>query len=88
MLPDNIHLSLDDWLSCDQSLCPISVHEEGVIDDAPPTALHVDFANRKIGGGVLGTGRVQVSPCVGILGTGRVQVSPCVGELGTGRVHV
>ncbi|GFO00486.1 poly(ADP-ribose) glycohydrolase [Plakobranchus ocellatus] len=52
-------LGFDELLQCDLQLCPVSLHHTGVIEDSGPEALHVDFANRSIGGGVLGRGRVQ-----------------------------
>ncbi|XP_033761051.1 LOW QUALITY PROTEIN: uncharacterized protein LOC117342872 [Pecten maximus] len=51
--------TMDSWLNCDQMLCPMTVYEDGVIEDAGCEAVEVDFANKYIGGGVLGRGRVQ-----------------------------
>ncbi|OWF51527.1 uncharacterized protein LOC110449053 [Mizuhopecten yessoensis] len=51
--------TMDSWLNCDQRLCPLRVYEDGVIEDAGCEAVEVDFANKYIGGGVLGRGRVQ-----------------------------
>ncbi|KAJ8311230.1 hypothetical protein KUTeg_011216 [Tegillarca granosa] len=51
--------SMDTWLNCQSELCPLIAHREGVIEDAGFDAIHIDFANRYIGGGVLGGGRVQ-----------------------------
>ncbi|XP_069104983.1 uro-adherence factor A-like [Argopecten irradians] len=51
--------TMDSWLNCDLSLCPLKVYEDGVIEDAGCQAVEVDFANKYIGGGVLGRGRVQ-----------------------------
>ncbi|KAL5004025.1 hypothetical protein ScPMuIL_017481 [Solemya velum] len=51
--------TLDTWLNCNSVLCPVIVHQDGVIEDSGYETLHVDFANRFIGGGVLGRGRVQ-----------------------------
>lgn len=50
---------MDTWLNCDVELCPLIVHQDGVIEDAGCSAIEVDFANKYIGGGVLGRGRVQ-----------------------------
>ncbi|XP_059168557.1 uncharacterized protein LOC131950431 isoform X2 [Physella acuta] len=51
-------LTYDELLQCDISLCPLQVHVKGVIEDSPH-AIQVDFANKSIGGGVLGKSRVQ-----------------------------
>ncbi|XP_052784213.1 uncharacterized protein LOC128220022 [Mya arenaria] len=51
--------TLDTWLNCTSDLCPVDVLEEGLIEDSGCGTLQVDFANRFIGGGVLGRGRVQ-----------------------------
>ncbi|KAK3092578.1 hypothetical protein FSP39_004576 [Pinctada imbricata] len=51
--------TLDSWLNCKAELCPLIVHHEGFIEDSVPEAVEVDFANRFIGGGVLGMGKVQ-----------------------------
>lgn len=51
--------TLDTWLNCTSRLCEVIVFEEGLIEDAGCNTLEVDFANRYIGGGVLGRGRVQ-----------------------------
>jgi poly(ADP-ribose) glycohydrolase len=47
------------WESLEQTLCPVRVLGEGTIEDDGGEALQVDFANRYIGGGVLGNGCVQ-----------------------------
>ncbi|RUS74880.1 hypothetical protein EGW08_017368 [Elysia chlorotica] len=44
---------------CELRLCPVSVQHTGVIEDSGSGAVQVDFANRSIGGGVLGRGKVQ-----------------------------
>lgn len=51
--------TLDSWLNSDCELCPFYIQHEGQIEDSVPEAIEVDFANRFIGGGVLGRGRVQ-----------------------------
>ncbi|XP_052245457.1 uncharacterized protein LOC127854454 isoform X2 [Dreissena polymorpha] len=51
--------TLDTWLNCSSPLCPVVVHEEGLIEDAGCHTIEVDFANRHVGGGVLNKGRVQ-----------------------------
>ncbi|XP_060065786.1 uncharacterized protein LOC132546105 [Ylistrum balloti] len=51
--------TMDSWLNCEQELCPLRVYEDGLIEDAGCEAVEVDFANKYIGGGVLGRGRVQ-----------------------------
>ncbi|XP_062592364.1 uncharacterized protein LOC134253794 [Saccostrea cucullata] len=51
--------TVDTWLNSDCDLCPFSVKHDGHIEDSVPEAIEVDFANRYIGGGVLGRGRVQ-----------------------------
>ncbi|XP_061171458.1 uncharacterized protein LOC133180985 [Saccostrea echinata] len=51
--------TIDTWLNSDCDLCPFSVQHEGQIEDSVPEAIEVDFANKYIGGGVLGRGRVQ-----------------------------
>ena len=47
------------WRSIDIPLTDFTVEKNGSISDAGPTSLHVDFANRWIGGGVLNRGSVQ-----------------------------
>lgn len=47
------------WRSSSVPLCPIQVFENGTIEDQSVNALEVDFANRYLGGGVLGQGCVQ-----------------------------
>ncbi|KAK7480564.1 hypothetical protein BaRGS_00028140, partial [Batillaria attramentaria] len=51
--------TMEDVVECDIALCPFTFHPEGVIEDVGSSAVQVDFANRSIGGGVLGRGRVQ-----------------------------
>jgi hypothetical protein len=41
-------------------LCPITVLQEGCIEDDGRDCLQVNFANRLLGGGALGDGCVQV----------------------------
>jgi hypothetical protein len=36
-----------------------SCHESGLIEDGDPNGVMVDFANKYVGGGVLGHGAVQ-----------------------------
>eukprot|EP00741_Cyanophora_paradoxa_P008000 tig00001234_g7739.t1 len=49
------------WEASDRPLggCRVDVSTEGTIEDSAPGALHVDFANRFIGGGALSRGCVQ-----------------------------
>lgn len=47
-----------DWAKSNQTLCEISASTDGVIEDAEGH-LQVDFANKYIGGGILGQGMVQ-----------------------------
>ena len=46
------------WES-DTSLLGEFIVKDGAIEDGSSNSLHVDFANKKIGGGVLGMGSVQ-----------------------------
>ncbi len=48
------------WGSSGAPLCPITVLQEGCIEDNGRDCLQVDFANRLLGGGALGGGCVQV----------------------------
>jgi len=50
--------SLDDWLSCQDELLDVTLFETGVIEDAKD-AIHVDFANKYLGGGAVEAGNVQ-----------------------------
>ncbi|CAK9862488.1 unnamed protein product [Sphagnum jensenii] len=47
------------WGSSGAPLCPITVLQEGCIEDDGRDCLQVDFANRLLGGGALGDGCVQ-----------------------------
>lgn len=49
---------IPDLVKCDKPLTSITLHTEGVIEDARG-ALQVDFANHVLGGGVLNRGCVQ-----------------------------
>ena len=51
--------SKSDWSECGVSLSSFQVDSDGSIDDSGCEVLHVDFANRWIGGGVLNRGAVQ-----------------------------
>lgn len=51
--------TLDGLLRSNIALCPLTCLTSGVIEDVGSSAIQVDFANRSIGGGVLGRGRVQ-----------------------------
>ncbi|XP_076454325.1 uncharacterized protein LOC143289235 isoform X2 [Babylonia areolata] len=55
----NVLPTLDELCRSQTALCPLLVHTHGVIEDVGASAMQVDFANRAIGGGVLGRGRVQ-----------------------------
>jgi hypothetical protein len=46
------------WKSCDFKICPCDIRLQGSLEDEPDTS-HVDFANKMIGGGVIGKGCVQ-----------------------------
>jgi poly(ADP-ribose) glycohydrolase len=48
-----------DWSESDAPLQPLCVISHGTIEDRAKSLLHVDFANRIVGGGVLGEGCVQ-----------------------------
>lgn len=50
---------LETWQDSRIQLCPLVLRAEGLIEEAGSNALQVDFANRFIGGGVLGGGCVQ-----------------------------
>lgn len=55
-------LSLKDlpqWATDDSTMAPLEVAVDTRIEDTGEDCLHVDFANRFIGGGVLGRGAVQ-----------------------------
>jgi hypothetical protein len=60
------NLNLDDWCSNGNLLSKFVVSEFGSIE-AAQGALQADFANEYIGGGVLGSGCVQVDYCVSLL---------------------
>eukprot|EP01091_Cochliopodium_minus_P018427 TRINITY_DN7475_c0_g1_i1.p1 TRINITY_DN7475_c0_g1~~TRINITY_DN7475_c0_g1_i1.p1 ORF type:complete len:639 (-),score=198.56 TRINITY_DN7475_c0_g1_i1:26-1942(-) len=51
--------NLFDWSKCDKKFLPIEIFEKGFIEDSGNNNLHVDFANKYIGGGVLSSGCVQ-----------------------------
>lgn len=59
VLPRSSLPTLKEWMSCDLPLCPIIVDNKTAIEDSGEHILQVDFANRFIGGGVLGGGHVQ-----------------------------
>lgn len=53
-------LQAPDWQQSDAMFGPLSIMDEGSIEDCPEDgAHHVDFANKFIGGGVLGNGALQ-----------------------------
>ncbi|XP_067669039.1 serine-rich adhesin for platelets-like [Haliotis asinina] len=52
-------LTMEDVMSSDAELCSMFIHTDGFIEDMGSEAIEVDFANRSIGGGALGRGRVQ-----------------------------
>jgi len=54
ILPNN-----PDWINSDKKLTDLCVTAIGTIEDRANGMLHVDFANKVIGGGVLGEGCVQ-----------------------------
>jgi poly(ADP-ribose) glycohydrolase len=47
------------WEQCSQPLTGLQVFSTGTIEDDGDNMLQVDFANKVIGGGVLGSGCVQ-----------------------------
>lgn len=47
------------WDKCSEELTKLHVSSEGRIEDDGHGMLQVDFANRRVGGGVLGNGAVQ-----------------------------
>lgn len=49
------------WAELKLPIAGLQVFENGVIEDNL-NAIHMDFANKYIGGGVLGQGAVQVTP--------------------------
>lgn len=53
--------TLDWWTRNTLPLCSVEVFENGTIEESGEDTLQVDFAARHVGGGVLRTGRVQVS---------------------------
>jgi len=57
---DKMHgnCTIEGWSDCEDVLCEVEVRETGKIEDAKG-AIEADFANAYLGGGVLGTGRVQ-----------------------------
>ena len=52
-------LSIEQWKGSEIPLTNLKVLSEGGIHNAGPLALHVDFANKFIGGGVMRRGSVQ-----------------------------
>ena len=58
---DTSETDLDDYWKAAQDvpLCALHASAEGTIEDAGPHVLHLDFANRVLGGGVLRHGCVQ-----------------------------
>eukprot|EP01012_Entosiphon_sulcatum_P006965 TRINITY_DN1341_c0_g1_i1.p1 TRINITY_DN1341_c0_g1~~TRINITY_DN1341_c0_g1_i1.p1 ORF type:complete len:595 (+),score=84.70 TRINITY_DN1341_c0_g1_i1:38-1822(+) len=48
-----------DWEGCSRQLAKLTCSTEGSIEDADPSLVHVDFANKFLGGGILGKGCVQ-----------------------------
>jgi len=57
---DEMHgnCTIEGWSDCEDVLSEVKVRETGKIEDAKG-AIEADFANAYLGGGVLGTGRVQ-----------------------------
>jgi poly(ADP-ribose) glycohydrolase len=53
-----VDAELFDWVGCQLPVCPVKICGKGGIEDAGG-CLQVDFANKVIGGGVLGHGAVQ-----------------------------
>lgn len=52
--------SFEKWLQSNRKLTNVYMYESGVMEDlTPPNSIHVDFANKFIGGGVLTKGAVQ-----------------------------
>ncbi|XP_071952189.1 poly(ADP-ribose) glycohydrolase-like [Antedon mediterranea] len=48
-----------DWTRCNRKLCNLHVSTHGTIEDQGKGMLQMDFANKFVGGGVLGYGSVQ-----------------------------
>ena len=52
--------SFEKWLQSNKKLTNVHIYESGVMEDlTPPNSIHVDFANKFIGGGALTHGAVQ-----------------------------
>jgi poly(ADP-ribose) glycohydrolase len=51
--------SFESWQQCALPICPVIASDLGTIEDSGPNHLHVDFANKFVGGGVLAHGCVQ-----------------------------
>ncbi|XP_041350865.1 uncharacterized protein LOC121369852 [Gigantopelta aegis] len=51
--------TLEDLRTSTVALCPVPVYRYGNLEDIRSDGIQVDFANRYIGGGVLGRGKVQ-----------------------------
>ena len=47
------------WGASESPLCELDARVEGTIEDAGSGGLHLDFANKNVGGGVLRNGCVQ-----------------------------
>uniref|UniRef100_A0A7S4CEL3 poly(ADP-ribose) glycohydrolase n=1 Tax=Eutreptiella gymnastica TaxID=73025 RepID=A0A7S4CEL3_9EUGL len=47
------------WVDSQKRLCNLRCHVKGCIEDADYRSVHVDFANKFIGGGIVGRGCVQ-----------------------------
>ena len=61
-LPANLRMAYSEWqawVCCAKPLCALVVDATAKIEDSPTGVLRADFANKMIGGGVLGHGCVQ-----------------------------
>ncbi len=48
------------WSSLSSTIhCPVEIHHAGTIESSGSDFIHLDFANKYIGGGILHTGAVQ-----------------------------
>ena len=57
---ENSPRTIEKWLQSNKKLTNVKIYESGVMEDfTPPKSMHVDFANKFIGGGALTRGAVQ-----------------------------
>lgn len=53
-------LTINDWMESCLPLCPITIRNDGSLNDVEPQCLRICFSSPKIGGSVLGDGISQV----------------------------